>query len=197
MDWKIKQRERTYDGHFKVDKLVVRHELYAGGYSNDLMRERVTRKNSVAVLPYDPHREVLILIEQFRVGPLEQDNNPWLVEIVAGLVEEGESYEDVARREAMEEANCKIEQLHFVSSFYPSPGGFAELAHVYIGKVNSESVGGVYGQDHEGEDIRVNVVSVDDVFKMLANGKIRSAIPMIALYSFKNLHKDLHNKWTS
>ena len=195
MDWKIKQRERTYDSHFKVDKFVIQHELYSGGYSNDLIRERVTRKNSVAVLPYDPHRDELILIEQFRVGPLEQEINPWLVEIIAGLVEDGENYEEVAYREAMEEANCKIERLHFVSFFYPSPGGFAELAHVYIGKVNAENVGGVYGADHEGEDIRVNVVSVNDAFEMLENGKIRSAIPMIALYSFRDLQKELKQKW--
>lgn len=195
MDWKIKQRVRTYDGHFKVDQLIVQHELFAGGFSDNLQRERVTRQNSVAVLPYDPRRDEIIFIEQFRIGPLEQERNPWLIEIVAGLVEEGESYEDVARREAKEEANCAIEDLHFVASFYPSPGGFAELAHVFIGKVNSENVGGVFGEDHEGEDIRVSVVSVKDAIEMLENGKIRSAIPMIALFGFIKVKNELQSKW--
>ncbi len=146
-------------------------------------------------MPYDPRRDEIIFIEQFRIGPLEQERNPWLIEIVAGLVEEGESYEDVARREAKEEANCAIEDLHFVASFYPSPGGFAELAHVFIGKVNLENVGGVFGEDHEGEDIRVSVVSVKDAIEMLENGKIRSAIPMIALFGFIKVKNELQSKW--
>ena len=197
MDWKIKQRKRTYDGHFKVDQIVLQHELFAGGLSSDLTRERVTRQNSVAVLPYDPNRDEVVLIEQFRVGPLEQDSNPWLVEIIAGLVEEGEGLEEVAHREAIEEANCKLEALHHISSFFPSPGGFAELAHVYIGKTDTSELGGVFGADHEGEDIRVNVVSSQQAFEMLDCGIIRSAIPMIALFGFKEIKAVLQQKWLS
>ena len=195
MDWKIKQRTRTYDGHFKVDQLIVQHELFAGGVSAELKRERVTRQNSVAVLPYDPVRDEVVLIEQFRVGPLEQTSNPWLVEVIAGLVEEGESLEEVAYREAVEEANCKIEKLHLISSFFSSPGGFAELAHVYIGKTHTTNLGGIHGAGYEGEDIRVKVVSSAQAFELLHNGIIRSAIPMIALYGFKDLKAELQRKW--
>ncbi len=197
MDWKIKQRTRKYDGHFKVDQLIVQHELFAGGYSEDLVRERVSRQNAVAVLPYDPRRDEVVLIEQFRVGPLDQTGSPWLVEVVAGLVEEGESLEEVAYRESIEEANCEIEELHYVSSFFPSPGGFAELAHVYIGKTDTTDLGGVHGEDHEGEDIRVKVVSSQLAIEMLQDGIIRSAIPMIALYGFKDLKDELVKKWAN
>lgn len=202
MQWKILQSTRNYDGHFKVDELVVQHELFAGGMSEKLVRERVTRKNAVAVLPYDPIRDELVLIEQFRVGALghkdsAKNENPWLMEIVAGLVEEGESNEEVVYREALEEANCKIEKLHFVTSFYPSPGGFAEVSHVYIGKVDAANLGGLSGLDEEDEDIRVHVVSSAHATEMLKQGKICSAIPMIAMYNFLLLRDTLQEQWST
>ncbi len=197
MKWKIHKNIRAYDGHFKVDQLVVQHELFAGGMSNALKRERVSRKNSVAVLPYDPLRDEVVLVEQFRIGALEQDESPWLIEIVAGLLEQGEDYEQVAVREAMEEANCVLDNLHYVTSFYPTPGGFAEVSHVYIGQTNTQELGGTFGLQEEGEDIRVHVVSSDEAIEMLGQGKIRSAIPMIAMYNFIQLRDKLKKEWAS
>lgn len=199
MDWEIKQNKRNYNGHFKVDQLTVQHELFSGGMSKALLRERVSRKNAVAVLPYDPVRDEVVLVEQFRVGAIEDsqpDSNPWLIEVIAGLVEDGEAYEEVAVRESLEEANCKVETLHHVSSFLPSPGGFSEYAHVYIGKTNTERLGGVCGLEEEGEDIRVHVVSSDKAIEMLHQGVIRSAIPMITLFYFIGLREQLKQKWT-
>ena len=195
MKWKIQNKLRNYDGHFKVDQLVLQYELFAGGMSKDLVRERVARKNAVAVLPYDPVRDEVVLVEQFRVGPVEIDDNPWLIEIIAGLVEDGEKYEEVAIREAIEEANCKVSNLHHVSSFFPSPGGFAEMSHVYIGKTDTTNLGGIYGLSEEGEDIRVLIVSSSNAIEMLHKGKIRSAIPMIALYNFIHLREMLRKEW--
>ncbi len=198
MDWKIIQNKRNYDGHFKVDQLIVQHELFAGGTSKELMRERVSRRNAVAILPFDPIRDEVVLVEQFRVGALEEESgsaNPWLIEVVAGLVEEGEDNEDVAVRESLEEANCKIHQVHYVSSFFPSPGGFSEQAHVYIGRTDTSNVGGICGLEEEGEDIRVHVVTSDAAIDMLHQGKIRSAIPMITLYSFALLREKIKQEW--
>ena len=197
MKWKILNKTRNYDGHFKIDRLILQHELFDGGMGKELVRERVTRKNAVAVLPYDPIRDEVVLVEQFRVGALENDNNPWLIEIIAGLVEDGEEHEEVARREAIEEANCKLEDLHYVTSFYPTPGGFAEVSHVYIGKTDTTGLGGICGLSDEGEDIRVHIVSPSKAFEMLNNGKIRSAIPMIAMYNFMQLQDKLKNQWVS
>lgn len=197
MKWKIHKNKRAYDGHFKVDQLVIQHELFAGGMSNMLTRERVSRKNSVAVLPYDPLRDEVVLVEQFRIGTLEQDESPWLIEIVAGLLEEGEDFEQVAIREAMEEANCVLDKLYYVTSFYPTPGGFAEISHIYIGQTNTQELGGTFGLQEEGEDIRVHVVSSDYAIEMLRQGKIRSAIPMIAMYNFMQLRKKLKEEWLS
>ncbi len=195
MDWKIIQRDRVYNGHFKVDQFTVQHELFEGGVSKELVRERVSRQNSVGVLPYDPNRDEVVLIEQFRMGPLEQDENPWMIEIIAGLVEVGESFEQVAIRESIEEANCELLEIQHVSSFYPSPGGFSELSHVYIAKADTSNLGGVYGEKEEGEDIRVKIVSTDDAFAMLENGSIRSAIPMITLLRFKLLKDHFRKIW--
>ncbi len=202
MQWKINQRQRNYDGHFKVDQLIVQHELFSGGMSKELMREQVSRQNSVAVLPYDPIRDELVLVEQFRVGAIEgndhqQSENPWLIEIIAGLVEEGEVFEDVVHREALEEANCKLEQLIRVASFFPTPGGFSELSHVYLAKTDTTGLGGIYGLEEEGEDIRVLVVPSGQAIEMLLQGKIRSAIPMIAMYNFINRRENLKQEWSS
>lgn len=195
MKWKIQQSKRTYDGHFKVDQLILQHELFAGGMSKELVRERVSRQNSVAVLPYDPLRDEVVLVEQFRVGAVEHDENPWLLEIIAGLVEPDEELEQVAIREALEEANCKLGELRYINSFYPTPGGFAEISHVYIGKTNTEGLGGLHGLAEEGEDIRVHVVSSDTAIDFLQKGKIRSAIPMIALYNFMLMRQELKQAW--
>ena len=197
MKWNVHKNIRNYDGHFKVDQLTIQHELFSGGMSAKLIREQVSRQNAVAVLPYDPIRDEVVLVEQFRVGAVGNDDNPWLVEIIAGLVEDGENYEEVALREAVEEANCKIEKLHHVTSFYPTPGGFSELSHVYIGKTNTTHLGGIAGLDDEGEDIRVHVVSSTQAIEMLNQGKIRSAIPMIAIYSFMQLRESLIKEWAN
>lgn len=195
MEWNIEKEERVYDGHFKIDKLVVRHELFEGGQSEALLRERVTRQNSVAVLPYDPVRDEVVLVEQFRVGSLQKEGDPWLIEAIAGLVEDDESFEEVAYREAIEEANCELEEIKYISSFYPSPGGLAELSHVYIGRTDTSNVGGVHGEKKEGEDIRVHVVSGDKAIQMLRDGKVDSAIAMIALFYFKDLRDQLKKDW--
>lgn len=196
MQWKIIKRERTYDGHFKVDQLVLQHELFVGGLSNELVREQVSRQNAVAVLPYDPIRDEVVLVEQFRIGAMS-DDNPWLIEIVAGLVEEGEEYEEVAHREAKEEANCVLDEMHHVASFFPTPGGFSELSHVYIAKTDTTKLGGEHGLEEEGEDIRVHVLPSTDAIKMLHQGKIRSAIPMIALYNFIQIKSQLQKQWAT
>lgn len=200
MKWKINHTTRTYDGHFKVDQLLVEHELFSGGTSKELTRERVSRQNAVAVLPYDPVRDEVVLVEQFRIGALknnQQKDSPWLVEIIAGLVEDGEEYEDVACREALEEANCKVDNLTHVSSFFPTPGGFSELSHVYIAQTDTTGLGGICGLEEEGEDIRVHVVASNVAIEWLHQGKIRSAIPMIAIYNFIQLREKLKKQWLS
>ena len=179
--FEVSEETPVYEGFFKMTRIRLRHTLFRGGWSRDLIRELFHRGACVAVLPYDPVSDAIVLIEQFRIGALYFKADPWLLEIVAGAVEEGESPDQVAHREALEEAGCEIKHLLKISEFFTSPGAFGEKITLFCGIVDSSLVGGVYGLVDEDEDIRVQVVGFDEAWGMLENGSIDSAIPMIAL----------------
>jgi len=180
--FEILKQHRAYDGFFKLDKFRLRHSLFNGGVSRDMSRELFERGHAVAMLPYDPIRDELVLLEQFRIGAIRDSNGPWLTEMVAGMIGEGENPEDVARREAMEEAGCEVDSLIHILDYYVSPGGTSETIALYCGLINAESVTeGVYGLDEENEDIRVFKVSYAQAIDWLQQGKINSAAPIIAL----------------
>ncbi len=179
--FEVSEETPVYEGFFKMTRVRLRHTLFRGGWSRDLIRELFHRGACVAVLPYDPVSDAIVLIEQFRIGALYFKADPWLLEIVAGAVEEGESPDQVAHREALEEAGCEIKHLLKISEFFTSPGAFGEKITLFCGIVDSSLVGGVYGLVDEDEDIRVQVVGFDEAWGMLENGSIDSAIPMIAL----------------
>jgi ADP-ribose pyrophosphatase len=181
-DVKILNKQTLYNGFFRMEKYHLQHELFAGGWSGEMHRELFERGNCVAVVLYDPKRDEVILIEQFRVGAIENPiNTPWLIEIVAGIMEEGESPEDVAKREAFEEAGCEISELIKINRFYLSPGGSSEKITLFCGLINSENIGGIHGLAHEHEDILVRAVPFSTAYEMIENNEIDSAIPMIAI----------------
>lgn len=193
--FEIISEQRHYDGFFKLDKFKLRHTLFAGGWSQPLEREVFRRNNCVGVLLYDPNRDEIVLLEQFRIGAAVQTEQAWLLEIVAGAIEEGETAEDVAYREAVEEAGCKIEQLELISEFYTSPGGTSERLSLYCGKVDSSEVGGIHGLEEEDEDIFVSVISFDEAFNLVEQNRIESAIPMIAIQWLALNRDKLRAKW--
>lgn len=179
---KILNKQTLYNGFFRMEKYHLQHELFAGGWSGEMQRELFERGNCVAVVLYDPKRDEVILVEQFRVGAVENPiNTPWLIEIVAGITEENEQPDEVARREAIEEAGCEILELIKINRFYLSPGGSSEQITLFCGLVNSENVGGIHGVAHENEDILVRAVQFSDAYEMVINNKIDSAIPILAI----------------
>lgn len=181
-DVKILNKQTLYNGFFRMEKYHLQHELFAGGWSGEMHRELFERGNCVAVVLYDPKRDEVVLIEQFRVGAIENPiNTPWLIEIVAGIMEEGESPEDVAKREAFEEAGCEISKLIKINRFYLSPGGSSEQITLFCGLINSENVGGIHGLAHEHEDILVRAVPFSTAYEMIEDNEIDSAIPTIAI----------------
>lgn len=181
-DVKILNKQTLYNGFFRMEKYHLQHELFAGGWSSEIQRELFERGNCVAVVLYDSKRDAVVLIEQFRVGAAANPiNTPWLIEIVAGIMEDGESPEDVAKREAVEEAGCEILQLIKINHFYLSPGGSSEQITLFCGLVNSENVGGIHGLANEHEDIFVRVVPFSKAYDMLERNEIDSAIPTIAI----------------
>jgi ADP-ribose pyrophosphatase len=171
-----------YDGFFRMKRYRFRHRLYDGGWSAPVSREVFEREACVSVIPYDPIRQRVVLIEQFRPGPMAAgDENPWVTEIIAGIVEPDENLEDVAKREAIEEAGCQIDQLIPISTHYVSPGGSTELMHIFCGLTDSEGVGGTYGLSEEGEDIRAFSEPLSDALARISAGTIRNSFTIIAL----------------
>ncbi len=194
-DVKIVEECVKYSGFFEMKEYRLKHALFAGGVSPEIKRELFKRGHAVAVLPYDPERDQLILVEQFRIGALEDEQGPWLIEIVAGIIEPGEQPQEVALREAVEEAGCNIEALLPVCRCYVSPGGTDETIQLYCGRVSTEGIGGIHGLADEGEDIKVSVVSFAEAMEWLKEGRINSAIPIIALQWLALNRDHLREMW--
>ena len=180
MKWKMLDRQSAYDGFFKVDLCHVKYDKYQGG-ELEVKRELFHRGDAVAVLLYDPVNDKLVMIEQFRIGAIDDEQGPWMLEIVAGIVEEGESPQDVARRECKEEAGINIHSFENIYSFYASPGGSSEKIYLLCGLLDSNDIGGYHGLDHEGEDIKVVVMDYQEAVDLLHANEIAAAIPLIAL----------------
>lgn len=185
-----------YDGFFRIERYRLRHRLFSGGWSRELTRELFERGHAAAVLPYDPVLDTVVLVEQFRIGALEAPGNPWLLEIVAGVIDHpDETPEDVARREAVEEANCHIQDIVHICDYFVSPGGTSERISLFCGKVDAAGAGGLHGLAEEAEDIRVVVVPFAEALAQLRAGNINSAAPIIALQWLQLNHEQLRARW--
>ncbi|MCU0837212.1 MAG: NUDIX domain-containing protein [Rhodospirillales bacterium] len=202
-DVEVSSVETPFRGYFRMDRYRFRHRRFAGGWTGEVVREVFERGHAVAVLLYDPLADAVVLIEQFRVGALAafrepwlgEDRSPWLIELVAGIIDAGETAPAVARREAIEEAGCHVDQLEEIARFLVSPGGTSETIILYAGRVDSAGIGGLHGLDHEDEDIRVHVVPSATVFRWLDEGRIINAQALIGLQWFR-LHRDaLRARW--
>lgn len=193
----ILDRSVAFDGYFQIIRYRVRHRQFAGGMGPEVVREVFERGHAAAVLPYDPERDQVVLIEQFRIGALGVVDDPWLLEPVAGIIEAGESVTDVARREAQEEAGLTVLDLAPACTYLASPGGTTETCAVFIGRVDAASAGGIFGLAHEGEDIKVHVVALDVALDWLAQGRIKAATTIIALQWLALHRADLGHRWLS
>lgn len=191
----ILNREECYRGFFRMEKYRLRHRLYNSEMSPEIGRELFERGHAAAVLLYDPHRDRVVVLEQFRIGALEAPGGPWLLEIVAGMIEPGELAEEVVRRESLEEAGCPVGELEFICDYLVSPGGTSERITLYCGRVESEGVGGVHGLDSEDEDILVRAVPFAEVWQWFEQGEINSASPIIALQWLKMHRERLRETW--
>ena len=183
MKFKIINKQTPYKGFFQIDCYEFQHELFRGGWSSTVKREIFERGNAVAVLIHDPVADTVLLVEQFRPGAaLRNKEEAWMIEIVAGIVEKGESYEDVARRESLEEAGCTLDKVEFMLDYYPSTGGSTERLSLYYAPLDLSKIqSGIHGLEAENEDIRVSIVPRKTVMKWLDAGKIKSSLAIIAL----------------
>ncbi|MEO1903757.1 MAG: NUDIX domain-containing protein [Alcanivorax sp.] len=197
-DVEILERETPFQGFFHIDRLTLRHRHYEGGWGAPIKRELFMRPPAAAVLPYDPVRGEILLIEQFRVGALDWRDSPWCLELVAGLADKaGEPVADLVRREALEEAGVEIGELRPVAHYMPSPGGSNERLQVFVGRADLSGAGGIHGVAEEGEDIRVVVQPVSAIEALLQSGRVDNAASLITL-QWLLLHREaLDREWRS
>ncbi|WP_028694994.1 NUDIX domain-containing protein [Pseudomonas cremoricolorata] len=190
------KREHCFKGFYRLDRVHLRHELFDGGMSREISRELFVRHDAVCVLPYDPQRDEVVLIEQFRVGAMDKASNPWLIELVAGLIDKDEEPEQVAHREAEEEAGLSFSALWPMTRYFPSPGGSDEFVHLFLGRCSSEGAGGVHGLEEESEDIRVQVWSFEDALQAVRDGRICNAASIIALQWLALNRAEVRGMWS-
>ncbi len=202
-DVDVTRKETPYQGYFRIDRYHLRHRQFAGGMGAELSREIFERGHAAACVLYDPDLDLVVLVEQFRVGAYAalqsrwytDAQSPWLIEIIAGIIDEGEMPEAVARREAVEEAGCTIEEMEPIGHYLVTPGGSTESVFAFCGRVDASNAGGVHGLEHEGEDIRVFTATPEEAFAMLADGRIYNSMTMIPLYWFKENRERLRALW--
>ena len=194
-DVKITHVETLYSGFFKMLRYTIQHKLFNGGWNKPFTREIFERGHAVAVLPYDPVRKEFVLIEQFRAGAMQTTENPWLIEIIAGIIDDGETMQEVVVREAKEEANIDITCVTEACSYLASPGGTTERLTVFMAKVDATNAGGVYGLEYESEDILVHRVAEQEAKHWLNTGIIDNAATIIALQWFFMNKQTLLETW--
>jgi ADP-ribose pyrophosphatase len=194
-DVEILARETVYHGYFRVDRWRLRFRTFAGPMSAPVEREIFERGHAVAVLPYDPVADSVVLIEQFRVGALAAGHPPWLTEIVAGIRQDGEAREDVARREALEEIGCTLGRLEPIYDYLVSPGGTSESCALFVGEIDCRHAGGVHGLASEHEDIRTFTLPADEAIARLDEGAIDNAVTIIALQWLARARPRLRQRW--
>jgi ADP-ribose pyrophosphatase len=189
----IKTKERVYDDIFKVDKAILQHEKFDGSMSKEIARLNFNRGNTVAILLYNPKTQSVILVKQFRY-PAYVGNGPgWLIECVAGIIDDGET--SVAKKEVFEETGFKVDKLIYLTQIYPSPGGCSEKISLYLAHVEAKDK--VKDGSHMGvgnEDICVIDVPFSKALDMIKSGEISDAKTIISLFFLRDILETYPNE---
>ncbi len=192
----VLSRTTPYRGFMRIDIYKLRHQVFDRCWSDEISREVLERGHAVAVIPFDPLRDEVVLLEQFRVGAYSAPGmSPWQIECVAGMIESHQTTEDAARRETEEEAGAIVLDLEPVHAYLTSPGCTSETITMYCGRINADGVGGVFGLAHEGEYMRVFAVSSEEAFRLLDTGRIENGTTIIALHWLRHHRARLIEKW--
>ncbi|MDE0786173.1 MAG: NUDIX domain-containing protein [Porticoccaceae bacterium] len=190
-DVRIESRETVFQGFFRVSRFTLSHRLFRGGWSRPIKREIFQRVAAVGVLLYDPANQLIGLVEQFRVGALDDNQGPWQYEVVAGMIEQGETPIDVAHREIQEEAGLTVKELIPICEYLVSAGATNEKMHMFCGLADLQDKKGVFGLDTENEDILLHIWSYEEAMQALADGVLNSAAVTISLQWLELRHKNL------
>lgn len=199
-DVMVHKYQRLYKKHFALDEYDVSYKQFDGSMGKVLHREIFERDaDAVAILPFDPETQEVVLIEQFRPGALKDPVSPWLIEIVAGMIDEGETELQAAVRELKEESGIEVvpDDLHYINAVYPSPGGCSERVTLYIGKVHADHLLNKGGLDNENEDIRIFKIPAQEAFKYCDNGRICNAAALMGLMYLRIHYDEIMAKFKS
>ena len=189
--FKIIDKKNLYDGFFKMNEVTLKYRKYDGNWSNNIKRELFGGAQVAAVLPYDPISKEIILIQQFRPGTISKDIDHYLDEIVAGIIDEGESPEIAAKRECLEETGCEVNKLIPIQGYFPAPGSSESFYHLFLGEVKSFKGSKIQGLENENEDIFVKCFKINEVRKKMEDGKILNGLTLIALqWFFLHFYRD-------
>lgn len=197
-DMEIVAEKTLYKGFFTLKQIQFKHKLFAGGESEIVTRELLIKGAASAVIAYDPKADSIVLVEQVRIGAAyhpEPMRSPWLLELIAGMVEKDEKPEEVALRESKEEAGITVKNLTHCLSVWDSPGGTVERLHLFVGKVDSTQAKGIHGLADENEDIRVHVVKREQAYQWMCEGKIDNGIAVIGLQWLQLNYAQLQKRW--
>lgn len=197
-DVKILSKETVFDGFFKIIRYQFKHRLFAGGWSDVVEREVFERGHAAALIPYDPNTDQIVLIEQIRLPAVGTGDSPWLLELVAGMLDKDcEDSAELVKREAQEEAGLNMGRCRYICNFLSSPGGSSESMDLYIGQVDATQAGGIHGLDEENEDIRVHVVDREAAYRMVQTGRINNASTIIGIQWLQLNYKSVQQDWLS
>ena len=195
-DVEFVDEQTVWSGFWKLKQFRLRFRRFAGGWSELITRELHCRGEAAGVLLYDPALDAVGLVEQFRIGAAFRARSPWLLELVAGLVEPGETPAEVAVRETAEESGCTVRELLPVASYYSSPGGSNEYFYLFCARVSLAGAQELHGKQSEGEDIRLHVIPYAKLAEMQRDGCFDNAHTLIALQWLSIERDGIRRAWT-
>ena len=189
--FKIIDKKNIYDGFFKMHEVTLKYQKYDGSWTNNIKRELFGGAQVSAVLPYDPIKKEIVLIQQFRPGTISKNFDHYLNEIVAGIIDKGEDPESAAVRECLEETGCRVKKLIPIQGYFPAPGSSESFYYLYLGEIETFKGSRIMGMENENEDIFVKSYKIEDVKEKMKNGKFLNGLTLIALqWFFLNIYKN-------
>jgi ADP-ribose pyrophosphatase len=197
-DAEIVDAANVFARYLRIDTFRFRHRLFSGEWSAVRSYDVLRRGRAVAIILYDPDRDSVVLVEQFRLPALLAGSSPWQLEAAAGMIDTDETSEMVAVRETREETGLGlIGEPIVIQRYLPSAGGSDESVVLFCGRIDSALAAGVHGLPEEHEDIRVTVKTLAEIEAMLEAGAIESGHTLIALYWLLRHRDRLQQLWAA
>ncbi|RYY79726.1 MAG: NUDIX domain-containing protein [Moraxellaceae bacterium] len=188
-DVQVLSRKTVYRGFAQIEQLKICHRLFEdNSFSQPIQRELVKRPEAAGILLYDSKKQLFALIEQFRIGAIDDKDSAWQLEVVAGLVDEGETAAQTVVREAMEESGIQIDNPQLIFSFYPSAGACNELFHLYAADTELSHTNQIFGVMDEAENIRLHVLKFEQLESLLTQASYLCNSPVIIALQWLSMH---------